>query len=207
MRRWTTCLICALFGCGTTGGAQPDSSDGAVYGPGDAAVEEARFDRGVVDAAIQRAGDAAENSCLAAGGVCAIEGTCPVGRTATSAYGAACGVQSAAANLGNPCCVPGLADAATGMGTDAGGDVQVDAGPFACQSRTCAADGWCVYPCCGIVPGCFAFDDGGVCPSGTLSCGNDAGCRPDCYTPSCSKNPSISTGCTVTGREVHCTCG
>jgi hypothetical protein len=199
MRHWTTSLICALFGCGTTGGAQPDSSDGAVYGPDDAAVDDARFDRAVADAAIQRAPDAAGNSCVASGGVCATEGTCPVGRSATSIYGLACGALAMTEGIVNPCCITDI-DAAPDVDAagdvDSGGGIPADGGPFACGSALCAADEWCVYPCCGSPVPCTATPDGSVyCP---------------CETPRCSKTaPSGGGGnsCSTMGRDVHCTCG
>jgi hypothetical protein len=118
---------------------------------------------------------------------------------------------------GYACPLPEPEGGMDAAGLDSGADVvsdtaaeaaEGDGGPFACGAQTCAPDQWCMYPCCGTPPPCMPVaDDSGVCPAGSVTCsaGGQPGCQDTCSTPSCSASPPPPY-CTVTGRNVQCTC-
>jgi len=102
---------------------------------------------------------------------------------------------------------------AGGAGGHGGGPTVPPAdAPRDCGTLTCAADEWCQYPCCGTLPMCMAMPglDGGTCPLGYQTCftipGGARGCQFTCTVPSCTKQRSLLSTCTIMGRQVRCMC-
>ena len=89
-------------------------------------------------------------------------------------------------------------------------------GPFACGNAACAANQYCVQPCCGgPAPQCTPVPDSGVCPGGTSlgSCPGTGttGCVEGPCTPAppyCIDTPTAPAGCTLEGssRRFVCAC-
>ncbi len=122
------------------------------------------------------------------------------------------GSTAGAAGRGGGSSAEGGSGGASGSSAGAGG-------AQSCGTTICAANQYCVVPCCGgTAPLCFDPPDGGACPNGatkgcvsgaSYNCANAANCcePAPCKPPApyCS-DTMPSGGCLLEGRTCHLEC-